>query len=142
VVSFSRCKPFSMPDTCDHSKARFPGKPALALSSHDDQQEENDMAFDIFVRIDGIEGESTDDQHPGWIEVFNYKVALKQKKSTTASNAGGATAGRADFKPFNFKRPVDKASPKLAIACADGTHQRPSRSRKLRALPSTGYYAL
>jgi type VI protein secretion system component Hcp len=26
------------------------------------------------------------------------------------------------FKPFHFKRPVDKASPKLAIACAGGAH--------------------
>ncbi len=80
------------------------------------------MASDIFIRIDGIEGESTDEQHPGWIEVFNYKLALRQRISSTASSAGGATAERADFKPFHFKRPIDKASPKLAIACADGTH--------------------
>lgn len=30
------------------------------------------MAFDAFVRIDGIEGESTDDKHQGWIEILSY----------------------------------------------------------------------
>jgi hypothetical protein len=34
------------------------------------------MAFDTFVRIDGIDGESTDGQHKGWIEAFNYKLAI------------------------------------------------------------------
>lgn len=80
------------------------------------------MAFDTFVRIDGIEAESTDGQHRGWIEAFNFKVAVKQRISTTASSAGGATAGRADFEPLNFTMLTDKASPKLYLACAAGTH--------------------
>lgn len=80
------------------------------------------MAFDTFIRIDGIEGESTDSQHKGWIEAFNYKLAVKQRISNTASSAGGAAAERADFEPFNFTIPMDKASPKLALACAAGAH--------------------
>lgn len=80
------------------------------------------MGFDIFICIDGIEGESTDEQHPGWIEVFNFGLGVKQTVSRIASSAGGVTAGRADFKPLRFKRPVDMASPKLAMACAGGTH--------------------
>lgn len=27
------------------------------------------MAFDAFIKIDGIEGESMDDKHQGWIEI-------------------------------------------------------------------------
>jgi type VI secretion system secreted protein Hcp len=30
------------------------------------------MAFDAFIIIDGIEGESTDDKHRGWIEVLSF----------------------------------------------------------------------
>jgi type VI secretion system secreted protein Hcp len=80
------------------------------------------MAFDAFVQIDGIEGESTDDKHAGWIEVTSFSSGLTQTVSSTASSAGGASAERADFQDFSFTKQIDKASPKLALACADGTH--------------------
>ena len=80
------------------------------------------MAFDAFIKIDGIEGESTDDKHAGWIEVTSYNSGLSQTVSSTASSAGGASAERADFQDFSFTKQIDKASPKLALACADGTH--------------------
>jgi len=80
------------------------------------------MAFDAFVKIDGIEGESTDDKHQGWIEVLSCDVKVSQKVSSTASSAGGGSAERADFSDFSFVKQIDSASPKLAIACAGGTH--------------------
>ena len=80
------------------------------------------MAFDTFIKVEGIEGESSDARHVGWIEAFNFKIALGQKASATASSAGGATAERADFQPLYFTMPMDRSSPKLAQACADGTH--------------------
>jgi type VI secretion system secreted protein Hcp len=80
------------------------------------------MAFDAFVKIEDIEGESTDNKHQGWIEVLSYSTGVNQKASSTASSAGGAGAQRADFAPFTFVKLLDKASPGLALACADGTH--------------------
>lgn len=80
------------------------------------------MSFDGFIKIDGIEGESTDDQHQGWIEALYFETEINQKISSTASSAGGASAERADFKDFIFTKYLDKASPKLALACAAGTH--------------------
>ena len=80
------------------------------------------MAFDAFVKIDGIEGESTDEKHPGWMEVITFETEMNQTISSTASSAGGASAERADFKNFVFSKLVDKSTPKLALACADGTH--------------------
>ncbi|MGD8833478.1 MAG: type VI secretion system tube protein Hcp [Desulfobacteraceae bacterium] len=80
------------------------------------------MAFDAFIKIDGIEGESTDEKHAGWIEVTSYNTGLSQTVSSTASSAGGASAERADFHDFSITKQIDKASPKLAVACADGTH--------------------
>lgn len=80
------------------------------------------MAFDAFVKIDGIDGESSDDKHPRWIEVITLDTQLNQRTSSTASSAGGAGAERADFKPFTFSKLVDSATPALALACADGTH--------------------
>jgi type VI secretion system secreted protein Hcp len=80
------------------------------------------MAFDTFIKIDGIEGESTDDKHAGWIEVATFNAGLSQRTSATASSVGGASAERADFDDFSITKQLDKASPKLALACADGTH--------------------
>ena len=80
------------------------------------------MAFDAFAMIDGIEGESTDEKHQGWIELLNYNVGVNQKVSSTASSAGGAGAERGDFEDFSFEKALDKSTPKLALACANGTH--------------------
>jgi type VI secretion system secreted protein Hcp len=80
------------------------------------------MAFDVYVKIDGIEGESTDYRHLGWIEVLYFKTHLNQEISSTASSAGGASAERVDFDDFVITKQLDKASPKLASACAAGTH--------------------
>lgn len=78
--------------------------------------------FDCFVKIDDIEGESTDEKHQGWIEVISYETKVTQTVSKTASSVGGASAERADFDTFSFVKMLDKSSPKLALACADGTH--------------------
>lgn len=80
------------------------------------------MAFDAFIKIDGIEGESTDYKHKGWIEISFFGCGLSQKVSRTASSAGDASVERADFQEFVFTKLIDKATPLLALACADGTH--------------------
>ncbi len=80
------------------------------------------MAIDCFLKVDGIPGESTDDKHKDWIEILSYSSGLSQMASGTASSSGGATTARADFQDFSVVKALDKASPKLAVACADGTH--------------------
>ena len=80
------------------------------------------MAFDAFLKVDGIPGESMDDAHADWIEVLSYDSGLSQTASASASSSGGASSERADFQDFSVVKTLDKASPKLALACADGTH--------------------
>jgi type VI secretion system secreted protein Hcp len=80
------------------------------------------MAFDAFLKIDGIPGESTDDKHKDWIEVLSYGLGIQQPASASASTAGGAATERAIFQDVSITKALDKASPKLALACADGTH--------------------
>ncbi len=80
------------------------------------------MAFDAFLKIDGIPGESTDDKHKDWIEVLTYNWAARQPTSATASSSGGASQERANFQDFSIIKALDKASPKLAAACAGGDH--------------------
>ena len=80
------------------------------------------MAFDAFLNVDGIPGESTDDAHADWIEVLSYSTGVSQTASGSASSGGGASSERADFQDFSIVKALDKASPKLSVACADGTH--------------------
>ncbi len=80
------------------------------------------MAFDAFLKIEGIQGESTDANHKDWIEIISYGIGVIQPTSASASTAGGASAERATFRDLTVKKSLDKASPKLALYCADGTH--------------------
>jgi type VI secretion system secreted protein Hcp len=86
------------------------------------RREEKAMAFDCFLKIDGISGESTDDKHKDWIEVLSYGWGESQMVSRTASSSGGGTAERVDMQDFSVVKSLDKASPVLALACAEGKH--------------------
>src|SRR5438045_2802440 len=80
------------------------------------------MAFDCFLKVDGIDGESTDAKHPNWIEILSYNHGLNQPASAVASSAGGAGSGRVNMQDFSIVKHLDMASTKLAVACAKGTH--------------------
>jgi type VI secretion system secreted protein Hcp len=84
--------------------------------------EGTNMPFDAFLKIDGIPGESTDDKHKEWIEILSFNYGVSQSTSGSASTAGGATSGRADFHDFSIVKALDKASPKIFEACTCGTH--------------------
>lgn len=80
------------------------------------------MAYDTFVKIDGVPGESTDDKHKDWIEVLSFNHGITQPVSATASSAGGASAERCDHQDFSIVKYLDKASPKLYEFCSTGKH--------------------
>lgn len=79
------------------------------------------MAVDMFLKIDGIDGESTDDAHQKWIEVLSFSHGVSQPVSG-ASATGGRTGGRADFQNLSVMKTIDNATPDLNIKCAKGEH--------------------
>lgn len=80
------------------------------------------MAFDAFLKIDGIPGESGDDAHKDWIEIQSFAHKLEQPAQATASSAGGATAERVNHGMYEITHFLDKASPKIYDACCTGKH--------------------
>lgn len=48
------------------------------------------MAFDGFVKLDGVAGESLDQRHKDWIEIVAYNFGVNQSTSASASSNGGA----------------------------------------------------
>ncbi len=75
---------------------------------------------DYFLKIDPIKGESQDAKHKDEIEIESFSWGATQMG--TASHGGGMGAGRVQMQDFNFTMRVNKASPKLMLACACGEH--------------------
>jgi type VI secretion system Hcp family effector len=80
------------------------------------------MASDIFLKIDGIKGESTDADHKEWMEIESFSWGVHQPASSRVSTAGGATTARADFGDLSIVKMLDSASPLIAQASASGLH--------------------
>jgi len=77
-------------------------------------------AFDAFLKIDGIEGESADSKHKNEIEVESFSFGATQ--SGTFAHGSGGGAGKVQMQDFHITSKVNKASAKLALACATGQH--------------------
>lgn len=80
------------------------------------------MAFDAFLKIATIPGESTDQQHIDWIEVLSFHHGLHQPNSGSVSSGGARSAERVNHVDFSIVKTLDKASPRLAVACCKGEH--------------------
>ena len=77
-------------------------------------------AVDYFLKIDGIEGESQDDKHEGEIDIESFSWGATQ--SGTIAVGGGGGAGKVSMQDFHFAMGVNKATPILFLACAQGDH--------------------
>jgi type VI secretion system secreted protein Hcp len=78
------------------------------------------MAYDVFLKLDGIDGESQDEKHKDEIDIESFQWGLAQVGTTGGGGGGGA--GRAVFQDFSFTADISKASPQLFLACASGEH--------------------
>jgi type VI secretion system secreted protein Hcp len=77
-------------------------------------------AVDYFLKIEGIDGESMDAKHKGEIDLESWSWGESQ--SGTHSAGGGGGAGKVSMQDFHFVMRVNKSSPKLLLACANGEH--------------------
>src|SRR6266542_976170 len=77
-------------------------------------------AVDFFLKLEGVDGESADSKHKGEIDVESWSWGESQ--SGTHGAGGGGGAGKVSMQDFHFVMKVNKASPKLMLACATGQH--------------------
>ncbi|QYD69439.1 type VI secretion system tube protein Hcp [Paraburkholderia edwinii] len=78
------------------------------------------MAQDIFIKINGIDGESQDASHKNEIEVRNWTWEISQQSMMHMGSGGGA--GKATIEDLSFEHLVDRASPNLMKYCLTGKH--------------------
>ena len=76
--------------------------------------------FDAFLKLDGIEGESTDHKHKGEIQLESFSWGAQQVGSTDTGGGGGA--GKVSFQDFSFTAKVGIQSPQIFGALANGRH--------------------
>jgi type VI secretion system secreted protein Hcp len=75
---------------------------------------------DYFLKIDGVQGESTDSKHKGEIELESFSWG--ETNSGGQGHGGGGGAGKVSVQDLHFVMKLNKASPKLLLACALGQH--------------------
>ncbi len=78
------------------------------------------MAVDMFLKLDGIDGESIDKSHGKEIDILAWSWGMSQS-GTFHSGAGGG-AGKANFQDISVTKWVDKASATLMTKIATGDH--------------------
>lgn len=81
------------------------------------------MAFDAFLKIDGIPGDSMDSKHKDEIEVLSYSWGVESPNAGAGGGGGGGGgAGSPAAGDFRFTMAAGRASPLLFHSCASGKH--------------------
>ena len=71
----------------------------------------------MFLRLDGLEGESADAGHLEWIDVLTCNRGHVHGSLQSIQTGSPDAAGCGIYAPFIFTHVVDKATPKLQEAC-------------------------
>ncbi|MCL4180365.1 MAG: type VI secretion system tube protein Hcp [Verrucomicrobia bacterium] len=90
---------------------------ASGLSAH--------AAFDAFLKIEGVPGESTDSTRSGWIQVDSLHFGM----------TGVSDLAPTQLAPLTLRKRVDQASPLLASACATGKQIAQVKLELVRTTP-------
>ena len=78
------------------------------------------MAYDAFLKLDGIKGESLDAKHKDEIDIESFSFGVTQ--AGTHGTGGGGGAGKVSVQDIHLTKVVDKSSPELLLACCNGKH--------------------
>jgi type VI secretion system secreted protein Hcp len=78
------------------------------------------MAFDAYLKLDTVDGESTRKGFEKWIEIFSF--SLGASNPATIGSGAGAGAGKVSMSALSVMKKSDATSPKLFGACCAGKH--------------------
>jgi hypothetical protein len=74
----------------------------------------------MFIKFDGIDGESVDAKHAKSIDVLAWSWGMSQSGTTHTSTGGGA--GKVNVQDLSLTKYIDKSSTVLMTHCATGKH--------------------
>jgi len=79
------------------------------------------MAYDAYLKLDGITSEATATGQEGAIEIYSFSWGASAPV-TIGPGTTGMSASRVSISSFNVMKKTDVASPKLFKACCTGDH--------------------
>jgi len=80
------------------------------------------MAVDIFLKLDGVAGKSKDKVRSKEIDILSWSWGMANRGS--AHVGGGAGRGKVNVQDMSLSKYIDRSSPKLMLACCNGTHYK------------------
>jgi type VI secretion system secreted protein Hcp len=95
--------------------------------------------LDIFLKLDGIDGDSADKGHEKEIDVLSYEQSI-DVAVVHSGGGGGAGAGKPKFSGVRFRKHVDVASIPILLACASGRTIAHARFAFRRAPGAVEFY--
>lgn len=78
------------------------------------------MAFDAFLKLDGIDGESRAEGFHKWIQIESFSFGCSNAISTSPGSGGGGGAGKASFQDLSLVSRQSSASIPLFVRTASG----------------------
>ncbi len=78
------------------------------------------MAMDMFLKLDGVEGEAMDSKHNNEIDVLSWSWGMSQ--SGTTHTGGGGGGGKVSVNDLSVIKYVDKSTATLMRMCTTGKH--------------------
>jgi type VI secretion system secreted protein Hcp len=78
------------------------------------------MAVDMFLKIEGVKGESEDDKYKGEIDVLAWSWGASNSGSMHVGGGGGS--GKVNVQDMSITKYIDKASPVLFQKICSGKH--------------------
>ncbi len=75
------------------------------------------MASDMFLKLDGIVGESIDATHKGEIDIVSWSWGMTQTGTTHTATGGG---GKVSVQDLHLIKRTDKSTPNLMVAACIG----------------------
>jgi len=77
------------------------------------------MAVDMFLKIDGIDGESVDAKYQKWVEALSFSWGILDPVKT-GQTGKAPLARKTQVSDFSIVKYLDSASPKLFEMCCQG----------------------
>lgn len=77
------------------------------------------MAFDAYLKLEGVEGEATRKGYEKQLFLESFSFGANQSATRVGTGAG---AGKVQISDFNITKRTDKSTAKLFQACCEGKH--------------------
>jgi len=79
------------------------------------------VAFDTFLKLEGVSGETTRKGFENQIEIYSFSFGASNP-TTVGSGSTGMSAGKVSLSSFNIMKKTDVSSPTLFQTCCIGDH--------------------